>query len=146
MSDATEQQQQKKYINKKTIDEVRLVVTRLRSECVCVRCDARRAARQVVKKALPADCQLSREAELLLHDCVLEFVGFVTSEASEQVAKSGRKTVSARDYLQALATLGMHEYADVCRIHLATYEQVRARRGVRRAWRCSVGRAVARRA
>ena len=65
---------------------------------------------------------MTNESKQLLHDCVVEFVGFVTSEASELVGNSSRrKLVTANDYLLAMDTLGMHDYTSVLKTYLENY-------------------------
>jgi histone H3/H4 len=79
---------------------------------------------QICKKVLPENTQLSPESKLLLQASVAEFLGFVTSEACDQVASAGRKKVTGDDYMRAMRTLGMTEYASILEQYLAKYNDV----------------------
>jgi histone H3/H4 len=45
----------------------------------------------IMKKALPMNAKISKEAKETVHECVLEFISFITSEASDKCQKEKRK-------------------------------------------------------
>jgi hypothetical protein len=68
---------------------------------------------------------LSRDARILLDECVAEFVGFLTGEV---VASESAVPATASDYVAALRKLGFEQYANVLEEYLKTYEREKATR------------------
>jgi histone H3/H4 len=52
---------------------------------------------RIMKKALPPKAKMSKEAKVALQECVSEFIGFITSEASDRLIEDKRKTVTGDD-------------------------------------------------
>uniref|UniRef100_A0A453FVH7 Transcription factor CBF/NF-Y/archaeal histone domain-containing protein n=1 Tax=Aegilops tauschii subsp. strangulata TaxID=200361 RepID=A0A453FVH7_AEGTS len=76
---------------------------------------------RIMKKAVPANGKIAKDAKETLQECVSEFISFVTSEASDKCQKEKRKTINGDDLLWAMATLGFEEYVDPLKIYLQKY-------------------------
>lgn len=79
---------------------------------------------RIMKKALPANAKISKDAKETVQECVSEFISFVTSEASDKCQKEKRKTINGDDLLWAMATLGFEEYVDPLKIYLQKYRDM----------------------
>ncbi|CAH1438494.1 unnamed protein product [Lactuca virosa] len=49
---------------------------------------------RIMKKALPANGKIAKDAKDTVQECVSEFISFVTSEASDKCQKEKRKTIN----------------------------------------------------
>ncbi|XP_073268079.1 nuclear transcription factor Y subunit B-1 isoform X4 [Populus alba] len=78
---------------------------------------------RIMKKALPANGKIAKDAKDTVQECVSEFISFVTSEASDKCQKEKRKTINGDDLLWAMATLGFEEYIDPLKVYLARYRE-----------------------
>ncbi|KAJ4845894.1 Nuclear transcription factor Y subunit B-8 [Turnera subulata] len=78
---------------------------------------------RIMKKALPANGKIAKEAKDTVQECVSEFISFITSEASDKCQKEKRKTINGDDLLWAMATLGFEEYIDPLKVYLARYRE-----------------------
>ncbi|KQK10456.1 hypothetical protein BRADI_2g54200v3 [Brachypodium distachyon] len=76
---------------------------------------------RIMKKAVPANGKIAKDAKETLQECVSEFISFVTSEASDKCQKEKRKTINGDDLLWAMATLGFEEYVEPLKIYLHKY-------------------------
>ncbi|XP_056172555.1 nuclear transcription factor Y subunit B-1-like isoform X1 [Syzygium oleosum] len=79
---------------------------------------------RIMKKALPANGKIAKDAKETVQECVSEFISFVTSEASDKCQREKRKTINGDDLLWAMATLGFEDYLDPLKIYLARYREV----------------------
>uniref|UniRef100_A0A0D9V7H8 Transcription factor CBF/NF-Y/archaeal histone domain-containing protein n=1 Tax=Leersia perrieri TaxID=77586 RepID=A0A0D9V7H8_9ORYZ len=79
---------------------------------------------RIMKKAVPANGKIAKDAKETLQECVSEFISFVTSEASDKCQKEKRKTINGEDLLYAMGTLGFEEYVDPLKIYLHKYREV----------------------
>ncbi|KAF9674833.1 hypothetical protein SADUNF_Sadunf10G0168000 [Salix dunnii] len=79
---------------------------------------------RIMKKALPANGKIAKDAKDTVQECVSEFISFVTSEASDKCQKEKRKTINGDDLLWAMATLGFEEYIEPLKVYLARYREV----------------------
>lgn len=52
---------------------------------------------RIMKKVLPDHAKMSKEAKAALQECVSEFIGFITSEASDRLVAEKRKTITGDD-------------------------------------------------
>ncbi|KAL7089917.1 hypothetical protein ACP275_12G007000 [Erythranthe tilingii] len=82
---------------------------------------------RIMKKSLPANAKISKEAKETVQECVSEFISFVTGEASEKCQREKRKTVNGDDLLWAMTTLGFHNYVGILKAYLAKNDIVLAR-------------------
>jgi len=79
---------------------------------------------RIMKKALPANAKISKEAKETVQECVSEFISFITGEASDKCQKEKRKTINGDDLLWAMTTLGFEEYVDPLKIYLHKYREM----------------------
>ncbi|GER53714.1 nuclear transcription factor Y subunit B [Striga asiatica] len=78
---------------------------------------------RIMKKALPANGKISKDAKDTVQECVSEFISFITSEASDRCLKERRKTINGDDLLWAMATLGFEDYIAPLKVYLARYRE-----------------------
>ncbi|KAJ6366079.1 hypothetical protein OIU77_002619 [Salix suchowensis] len=63
-----------------------------------------------MKKSLPANAKISKEAKETVQECVSEFISFITGEASDKCQREKRKTINGDDLLWAMTILGFENY------------------------------------
>jgi len=78
-----------------------------------------------MKKCLPETTKVSKDAKECVQECTSEFISFITSEAAERCAVEKRKTINGEDILFAMNTLGFDMYAEILKVYLAKYREVR---------------------
>lgn len=79
---------------------------------------------RIMKKALPANAKISKDAKETVQECVSEFISFITGEASDKCQREKRKTINGDDLLWAMTTLGFEEYVEPLKVYLAKYREV----------------------
>ncbi|KAK6126038.1 hypothetical protein DH2020_040152 [Rehmannia glutinosa] len=79
---------------------------------------------RIMKKGLPANGKVAKDAKETVQECVSEFISFITSEASDKCKREKRKTINGDDLLWAMATLGFEDYIDPLKVYLARYREV----------------------
>ncbi|KAF5207368.1 Nuclear transcription factor y subunit b [Thalictrum thalictroides] len=79
---------------------------------------------RIMKKALPANGKIAKDAKETVQECVSEFISFITSEASDKCQREKRKTINGDDLLWAMATLGFEDYIDPLKVYLARYREM----------------------
>lgn len=79
---------------------------------------------RIMKQILPQNAKISKEAKETMQECVSEFIGFVTGEASEKCRKERRKTVNGDDICWAMAALGFDDYAAPLKRYLERYREI----------------------
>lgn len=79
---------------------------------------------RIMKKALPANGKIAKDAKDTVQECVSEFISFITSEASDKCQKEKRKTINGDDLLWAMATLGFEDYIDPLKAYLMRYREM----------------------
>ncbi|KAI8087247.1 nuclear transcription factor Y subunit B-3 [Thamnidium elegans] len=85
---------------------------------------------RIMKKALPENAKIAKEAKECVQECVSEFISFITSEASDRCQQEKRKTINGEDILWAMQSLGFENYTEALKIYLGKYREVRYTRGV----------------
>mmetsp|Transcript_6094 Transcript_6094/g.20705 ORF Transcript_6094/g.20705 Transcript_6094/m.20705 type:complete len:113 (+) Transcript_6094:1938-2276(+) len=78
---------------------------------------------RIMKKALPTNAKIAKDAKETVQECVSEFISFVTSEASDKCLREKRKTINGDDLLWAMSTLGFEEYIEPLKLHLVKFRQ-----------------------
>ncbi|VVA99160.1 unnamed protein product [Arabis nemorensis] len=63
-----------------------------------------------MKKVLPGNGKISKDAKETVQECVSEFISFVTGEASDKCQREKRKTINGDDIIWAITTLGFEDY------------------------------------
>lgn len=76
---------------------------------------------RVMRKALPNNAKISKEAKECMQECVSEFISFITSQSAERCSIDSRKTLNGEDILFSLNSLGFENYAEILRIYLTKY-------------------------
>ncbi|XP_050215611.1 nuclear transcription factor Y subunit B-3-like [Mercurialis annua] len=79
---------------------------------------------RIMKKALPANAKISKDAKETLQECVSEFISFVTGEASDKCQREKRKTINGDDLLWAMTTLGFEDYVDPLKVYLQRFREM----------------------
>jgi len=77
-----------------------------------------------MKKALPDNAKIAKDAKETVQECVSEFISFITSEACEKCKNEKRKTINGDDLLYAMNTLGFENYIDILKLYLQKYREV----------------------
>lgn len=52
---------------------------------------------RIMKRVLPPHAKMSKEAKAAVQECVSEFIGFITSIASDKLLEEKRKTITGDD-------------------------------------------------
>ncbi|KAG6570947.1 nuclear transcription factor Y subunit B-3-like [Cucurbita moschata] len=79
---------------------------------------------RIMKKALPANAKISKDAKETVQECVSEFISFITGEASDKCQREKRKTINGDDLLWAMTTLGFEEYVEPLKTYLQKYREL----------------------
>ncbi|KAF7834228.1 Nuclear transcription factor Y subunit B-3 [Senna tora] len=78
---------------------------------------------RIMKRALPPNAKISKEAKETVQECVSEFISFITGEASDKCQREKRKTINGDDLLWAMTTLGFENYVSPLKIYLNNYRE-----------------------
>ncbi|KAI8342296.1 histone-fold-containing protein [Chlamydoabsidia padenii] len=78
---------------------------------------------RIMKKSLPDNAKIAKEAKECVQECVSEFISFITSEASDRCQQEKRKTINGEDILWAMQSLGFENYAEALKIYLGKYRE-----------------------
>ncbi|ONK60544.1 uncharacterized protein A4U43_C08F19710 [Asparagus officinalis] len=84
---------------------------------------------RIMKKALPANAKISKDAKETVQECVSEFISFITGEASDKCQREKRKTINGDDLLWAMTTLGFEEYVEPLKVYLQKYRELEGEKG-----------------
>ncbi|KZV36212.1 Nuclear transcription factor Y subunit B-3 [Dorcoceras hygrometricum] len=76
---------------------------------------------RIMKKALPANAKISKDAKETVQECVSEFISFITGEASDKCQREKRKTINGDDLLWAMTTLGFEDYVEPLKVYLQRF-------------------------
>ncbi|KAJ7567772.1 hypothetical protein O6H91_01G006600 [Diphasiastrum complanatum] len=79
---------------------------------------------RIMKKGLPSNAKISKDAKETVQECVSEFISFITGEASDKCQREKRKTVNGDDLLWAMITLGFEDYVEPLRMYLHRYREL----------------------
>ncbi|KAK4275324.1 hypothetical protein QN277_018427 [Acacia crassicarpa] len=85
---------------------------------------------RIMKKALPANAKISKDAKETVQECVSEFISFITGEASDKCQREKRKTINGDDLLWAMTTLGFEEYVEPLKIYLQRFREMEGEKSV----------------
>ncbi|XP_020594894.1 nuclear transcription factor Y subunit B-3-like [Phalaenopsis equestris] len=78
---------------------------------------------RIMKRSLPANAKISKEAKETVQECVSEFISFITGEASDKCQREKRKTINGDDLLWAMTTLGFNSYVVPLKAYLNRYRE-----------------------
>ncbi|XP_020098726.1 LOW QUALITY PROTEIN: nuclear transcription factor Y subunit B-4-like [Ananas comosus] len=79
---------------------------------------------RIMRKAIPENGKISKDAKESIQECVSEFISFVTSEASDKCQREKRKTINGDDLLWAMGTLGFEDYVEPLKLYLQLYREM----------------------
>ncbi|XP_060188827.1 nuclear transcription factor Y subunit B-3-like [Lycium barbarum] len=79
---------------------------------------------RIMKKALPANAKISKDAKEIVQECVSEFISFITGEASDKCQREKRKTINGDDLMWAMTTLGFEEYIEPLKVYLQRFRDL----------------------
>ncbi|CAL5083980.1 unnamed protein product [Urochloa decumbens] len=83
---------------------------------------------RIMKKALPANAKISKDAKETVQECVSEFISFITGEASDKCQREKRKTINGDDLLWAMTTLGFEDYVEPLKLYLHKFRELEGER------------------
>ena len=83
---------------------------------------------RIMKKALPANAKISKDAKETMQECVSEFISFITGEASDKCQREKRKTINGDDLLWAMTTLGFEDYVEPLKHYLHKFREIEGER------------------
>ncbi|KAG5463749.1 MAG: histone-fold-containing protein [Olpidium bornovanus] len=78
---------------------------------------------RIMKRTLPDNTKVAKDAKECVQECVSEFISFVTSEAADRCLQEKRKTINGDDVIWAMTTLGFENYAEAMKIYLNKYRE-----------------------
>ncbi|PIN19917.1 CCAAT-binding factor, subunit A (HAP3) [Handroanthus impetiginosus] len=79
---------------------------------------------RIMKKVIPGNGKISKDAKETVQECVSEFISFVTGEASDKCQREKRKTINGDDILWAITTLGFEDYVNPLKLYLTKYREL----------------------
>ena len=78
---------------------------------------------RIMKRNLPANAKIAKDAKDTVQECVSEFISFITSEASDKCQREKRKTINGEDLLWAMGRLDFHEYLEPLKVYLGKFRE-----------------------
>ena len=78
---------------------------------------------RIMKRALPPNAKIAKDAKETVQECVSEYISFITSEASDKCQQERRKTINGDDLLWAMRNLGFEMYIDPLTNYLNRYRE-----------------------
>ncbi|KAG5029831.1 hypothetical protein AAZX31_05G180600 [Glycine max] len=79
---------------------------------------------RIMKKVIPPNGKISKDAKETVQECVSEFISFVTGEASDKCQREKRKTINGDDVIWAITTLGFEDYVEPLKTYLQKYKEI----------------------
>ncbi|XP_019414736.1 PREDICTED: nuclear transcription factor Y subunit B-7-like [Lupinus angustifolius] len=79
---------------------------------------------RIMKKGIPGNGKISKDAKESVQEYVSEFISFVTGEASDKCQRENRKTINGDDILWAITTLGFENYVEPLKFYLHKYREI----------------------
>ncbi|XP_045534300.1 nuclear transcription factor Y subunit B-3 isoform X1 [Papilio machaon] len=79
---------------------------------------------KIMKRAIPENGKIAKDARECVQECISEFISFITSEASDRCQMEKRKTINGEDVLFAMNQLGFDNYVDPLKIYLKKYREI----------------------
>lgn len=78
---------------------------------------------RLMRQVIPKGVKISARAKSLTHDCAVDFIGFVASEASEQAMAQHRRIVAPEDFTRSFQTLGFDDYVKPMTTYIRRYRE-----------------------
>ncbi|XP_045764588.1 nuclear transcription factor Y subunit B-3 isoform X2 [Maniola jurtina] len=79
---------------------------------------------KIMKRAIPENGKIAKDARECVQECISEFISFITSEASDRCQMEKRKTINGEDVLFAMNALGFDNYVEPLKIYLKKYREI----------------------
>ncbi|CAK1604509.1 unnamed protein product [Parnassius mnemosyne] len=79
---------------------------------------------KIMKRAIPENGKIAKDARECVQECISEFISFITSEASDRCQMEKRKTINGEDVLFAMNALGFDNYVDPLKLYLKKYREI----------------------
>ncbi|XP_047020439.1 uncharacterized protein LOC110374976 isoform X2 [Helicoverpa armigera] len=79
---------------------------------------------KIMKRAIPENGKIAKDARECVQECISEFISFVTSEASDRCQVEKRKTINGEDVLFAMNALGFDNYVEPLKLYLKKYREI----------------------
>ncbi|CAH8445717.1 unnamed protein product [Schistosoma rodhaini] len=79
---------------------------------------------KIMKRAVPGNGKIAKDAKECVQECVSEFISFITSEAADKCQTEKRKTINGEDILCAMNTLGFDNYIEPLRAFLVKFREI----------------------
>ena len=79
---------------------------------------------RIMKKVIPPNGKISKDAKETVQECVSEFISFVTGEASDKCQREKRKTINGDDVIWVITTLGFEDYVEPLKTYLQKYKEI----------------------
>ncbi|KAK4354250.1 hypothetical protein RND71_026444 [Anisodus tanguticus] len=79
---------------------------------------------RIMKKVIPGNGKISKDAKETVQECVSEFISFVTGEASDKCQREKRKTINGDDIIWAITILGFEDYVNPLKQYLNKYREL----------------------
>ncbi|GJM89807.1 hypothetical protein PR202_ga06028 [Eleusine coracana subsp. coracana] len=89
---------------------------------------------RIMRRAVPENGKIAKDAKESIQECVSEFISFITSDilrarddscrASDKCMNEKRKTINGDDLIWSLGTLGFEEYVEPLKLYLKLYREV----------------------
>ncbi|XWS44685.1 hypothetical protein CRYUN_Cryun15aG0068900 [Craigia yunnanensis] len=79
---------------------------------------------RIMKKLIPSNGKISKDAKETVQECVSEFISLVTGEASDKCQREKRKTINGDDIIWAITTLGFEDYVGPLKLYLSKYREI----------------------
>ncbi|CAH0749469.1 unnamed protein product [Diatraea saccharalis] len=78
---------------------------------------------KIMKRAIPDNGKIAKDARECVQECISEFISFVTSEASDRCQVEKRKTINGEDVLFAMNALGFDNYVEPLKLYLKKFRE-----------------------
>ncbi|KAL6848701.1 hypothetical protein ACP4OV_021284 [Aristida adscensionis] len=78
---------------------------------------------RIMRRAVPENGKIAKDAKESIQECVSEFISFITSEASDKCMKEKRKTINGEDLIWSMGTLGFEDYVEPLKLYLKLYRE-----------------------
>nr|CAB3447789.1 unnamed protein product [Digitaria exilis] len=78
---------------------------------------------RLMRQVIPKGIKVATSAKHLTHDCAVEFVGFVASEASEHAKVQHRRIIAPEDFTCAFQSLGLDDYVQPMSTYIRRYRE-----------------------
>eukprot|EP01134_Creolimax_fragrantissima_P001301 CFRG1301T1 len=78
---------------------------------------------RIMKRAIPENGKMAKDSKECMQECCTEFIGFITSEASDRCTQEKRKTINGEDILWAMQSLGFDQYIEPLKMYLQAYRE-----------------------